>query len=692
LLEGNPGRRNGLKLIQHRTRTKYALLIASLLAYPAISFATRPLKAQARADYDRAVRMRTTLEARPESARTRAEYDKVITAYRAVYRADPAYRKAPMALEAVAELYEEMGRRFSDQRSFQTSIGAYEFLIKQYPRSSFSREGMLAMGEIYRTDLGDAVQAQKTFREFLKLYPKSEKAAEARTALKESRQMSAAADPKRSAYRAASGVEPGDPQPPRPGGTLEVTSIRRWVGPNYTRIVIGVDGEVGFDASRLVSPDRLVFDLMNARPSPELMGKTFPFEDGFLRQIRVALFKPNVTRVVLDVARIEDYSVFPLPNPFRLVIDIHGPPGPLVAKAAPTKRESDAPKVAENSTEKKASAGDSTLVAEANHDSANTTGEIDGPQPALSSEATTQAGKPRASKEKKKRTELADNLNAPIITPPPTEDGSRTLTRALGLKIGRIVIDPGHGGHDTGTIGPTGLMEKDVVLDVGLRLAKLLREDAGSEVVMTRHDDTFIPLEERTAIANEKAADLFISIHANASHDEDARGIETYYLNFNSNPEALEVAARENATSQQSVHELRDLIKKIALTEKVEESREFATEVQHEVHSRLAKAGGKQKDRGVKKAPFVVLIGANMPSVLAEISFLTNPKDERMLRQPEYRQKIAQALYQGVIRYVNNLGGMRVAQNSHTRRRTSESEAPVETTARQLSPSNAPDF
>jgi N-acetylmuramoyl-L-alanine amidase len=379
------------------------------------------------------------------------------------------------------------------------------------------------------------------------------------------------------------------------------------------------------------------------------------------------------------------------------VIDIHGPPGQLTAKAAPAKPvrpEGAAPNIAENANGggKKGHGGDLSLLAGTHHDSANTTGEIEGPQPALISEATGQNGKAKASKEKKKRAALSDVMNAPIITPPPTEDGSRTLTRALGLKIGRIVIDPGHGGHDTGTIGPTGLTEKEVVLDVGIRLAKLLEDDAGSEVVMTRHDDTFIPLEERTAIANEKAADLFISIHANASRDEDARGIETYYLNFNSNPEALEVAARENATSQQSVHELRDLIKKIALTEKVEESREFATQVQREVHSRLVKAGGKQKDRGVKKAPFVVLIGANMPSVLAEISFLTNPKDERMLKQPEYRQKIAQALYQGVIGYVNNLGGVRVAQEDHVRRRTSETEAPVETTARQLSPSNAPNF
>ena len=595
---------------------------------------------QARTDYDRAARMRTTLEARPENARSKAEYEKVIAAFRSVYRTNPTYIKAPMALEAVAELYEEMGRRFSDSPSFHTSIGAYEFLIKRYPRSSYSREGLLAIGEIYRTDLSDPAQAQKTFREFLKLYPSSEKSAEVRAALKDSQQIPAGGDAKRSAFRGASEIEPGDAKTFHPGGTQEVTSIRRWVGPNYTRIVIAVDGEVGFDTSRLVSPDRLVFDLSNARPSPELMGKTFPFEDGFLRQIRVALYKPTVTRVVLDVARIEDYSVFPLPNPFRLVIDIHGPPGQLTAKVTPAKPplpEGAAARVAESTTEKNAHTGDQTLVAGTHNDSADTTGEIDGPQTGLISEATTPVGKPKTSKGKKQRAALSGDSNPPIMTPPPTEDGSRTLTRALGLKIGRIVIDPGHGGHDTGTIGPTGLTEKDVVLDVALRLAKLLEEEAGSEVVMTRHDDTFIPLEERTAIANEKAADLFISIHANASR---------------------------------AVIEL---------------------EGDH-IYSRLVKAGGKQKDRGVKKAPFVVLIGANMPSVLAEISFLTNPKDEHMLRQPEYRQKIAQALYQGVIRYVNNLGGVRVAQEDHARRRTSEPEAPVETTARQLSPSNAPNF
>ena len=258
----------------------------------------------------------------------------------------------------------------------------------------------------------------------------------------------------------------------------------------------------------------------------------------------------------------------------------------------------------------------------------------------------------------------------------PTASGSRTLTRALGLKIGRIVIDPGHGGHDTGTIGPTGLSEKDLVLDVALRLQQILEHKTGYDVILTRSDDTFIPLEERTAIANEKAADLFLSIHANASRDQGARGIETYYLNFTSNPDALEVAARENATSQESVHQLQDLIKKIALTEKIEESQEFALQIQREVCRWVGKSGGQQRDRGVKKAPFAVLIGANMPSILTEISFLSNPRDERLLKRSEYRQRIAEALYSGILDYLKTLGEVKVAQRAASRGQTSAATGP----------------
>jgi len=243
----------------------------------------------------------------------------------------------------------------------------------------------------------------------------------------------------------------------------------------------------------------------------------------------------------------------------------------------------------------------------------------------------------------------------------PTARGDRSLIRTLGLKIGKIVIDPGHGGHDTGTIGPNGLEEKDLVLEVGRRLGKLLETRLGAEVVYTRKNDTFIPLETRTAIANQQRADLFISIHANSSNDSAARGVETYYLNFTSSPDALEVAARENAVSEKSIYELQDLVKKIALKEKIEESREFASDVQQSLHSGLAAKNPGIRNRGVKKAPFIVLIGANMPSILAEISFVSNPGDEHRLETSEYRQRIAESLYRGIAKYVDGLSGVKMA-------------------------------
>jgi N-acetylmuramoyl-L-alanine amidase len=244
---------------------------------------------------------------------------------------------------------------------------------------------------------------------------------------------------------------------------------------------------------------------------------------------------------------------------------------------------------------------------------------------------------------------------APARAAVPTADGETSLVRALGLKIGRIVIDAGHGGHDSGTLGVDGLQEKDVVLDVALRVGKLLHDRLGAEIVYTRSDDTFVPLETRTEIANKAQADLFLSIHANSSPDPTARGVETYYLNFTTDPSALEVAARENAASDHAVHQLSDLVKKIALKDKIAESREFAADVEGTLYAGLQRGNAGLKDRGVKQAPFVVLIGANMPSILAEISFVTNPRDASQLRDPGYRQRVAEALYRGVARYKGGL-------------------------------------
>jgi N-acetylmuramoyl-L-alanine amidase len=296
------------------------------------------------------------------------------------------------------------------------------------------------------------------------------------------------------------------------------------------------------------------------------------------------------------------------------------------------------------------------------------------PKAAAETVAVTVATKaPRAGSPAKPATKVAAKSPAaapkPVTTtavaldPPseakPTRDGQSTLTRALGLKINRIVIDAGHGGHDTGTIGPHGLMEKDLCLDVALRLGKLIEQKLpGAEVIYTRKDDTFIPLEERTQIANDAKADLFISIHANSSHDPSARGIETYYLNFATSAEAMDVATRENANSQESLHDLQDLIQKIARNEKIEESKELAGDIQGTLTERLQVVSRSEKNRGVKKAPFIVLIGANMPSVLTEISFVSNPNDERLLRKTDQRQRIADGLYRGISTYLDNLNSL----------------------------------
>jgi len=259
---------------------------------------------------------------------------------------------------------------------------------------------------------------------------------------------------------------------------------------------------------------------------------------------------------------------------------------------------------------------------------------------------------------------------APPPEPPATNRaGSYSLARQLGLGARRIVIDAGHGGHDPGTTGRGGLEEKDLVLDVGLRLDRMVRQELGAEVILTRSTDVFIPLEERTAIANSRGADLFLSIHANASRNPRARGIETYFLNFAQNPHAEAVAARENAISAATLKDLQNLVKAITLNSKIDESREFAAAVQESMVAGV-RARHAVPDRGVHTAPFYVLIGANMPAVLAEIAFVSNPEDEKRLKSPEYREVLAQSLVRGVRSYLEALNRTQMRQLTDASRRS----------------------
>jgi N-acetylmuramoyl-L-alanine amidase len=247
--------------------------------------------------------------------------------------------------------------------------------------------------------------------------------------------------------------------------------------------------------------------------------------------------------------------------------------------------------------------------------------------------------------------------------------GNFSLARQLGLGARRIVVDPGHGGHDPGTIGKGGLQEKDLVLDVSLRLAALLKSELGAEVIMTRSTDSYVPLEERTAIANTQRADLFLSVHANSSRSPEARGIETYFLNFAVDPHAEAVAARENAVSAATLRDLPDLVKAITLNSKIPESHDFAASIQEAMVSNLRGDPG-AVDRGVHTAPFFVLIQANMPSVLAEINFVSHPEEERLLEKGEYRERIARGLLEGVRGYWEALNRVPARSAAQTARGT----------------------
>ena len=718
--------------------------------------------------FGRAEQLRDALESRPESSRTLNEYGRVLDAYRSVYHDNPADPKAAEAVNMVAGLLAEEGRVFHQDKTLLSAVGQFEFLRTEYPGSSYRAPALLAEATIFLHDLHDPAAAKTAYLKFLSSYPRHPLAAQARAGLKEidhqNRRKRAADSTQDETAENNSDAPPSDVQPARadpaqrtdanprsaappvaaqPGALVAkpamitsatdtagqpvltgamrvaaqahhgplplVTNVRHWSTPVYTRVAIDLQDQVQFEAARVPNPDRIYFDLHGARVAPELIGKTMEVtDDGFLQRIRVAQFSNDVTRLVLDVNQVTEYSAFFLPNPWRLIIDIHGgqrpgsePPSQQVASAtqpSPVPQASAGPAepvATSNQNNRQAThamrdiAAVSTRPDEVRATSRPTTQPIAAnvtpvlpPSPSVSPDVTPRSNSMPSSSERSTAksnanhrtaasSESADDDDEDVTIPSSTSheaastlDGQRSLTRALGLKIGRIVVDAGHGGHDSGTLGPGGLQEKDVVLDVALRLGKLLRQRMGADVIYTRDDDTFIPLEERTAIANKAQADLFISVHANSSSDPTARGVETYYLNFTTSPDALEVAARENAVSDESIHELSGLVKKITLKDKIDESREFASDVDTSLYAGLERGNPGLRDRGVKKAPFVVLIGANMPSILAEISFLTNSEDATQLRDPQYRQRIAESLYRGVAKYVNGLSGLRVAQNS----------------------------
>lgn len=367
---------------------------------------------------------------------------------------------------------------------------------------------------------------------------------------------------------------------------VSVSEIRHWSNPNYTRIVITTGKKTRF-THRLLKKDplinvqwrRLYVDIEEASLGPNLP-KTIPINDGLLKAARAGQYDKNTVRVVLDIESIEDYKIFPLEEPYRIVIDVTGSTTALTKKIVPI-------------------------------------------QP------------PAAG-----------------VVKPPVAATEPSLTEQLGLKVKTIVIDAGHGGKDPGAIGRGGLREKDVTLKLAKMLRDKLKGSFGGTIIMTRDTDVFIPLEERTAIANSKEADVFVSIHINSSPRRAASGVETYILNISRDKEARRLAARENSTSTRSVSDLEFILSDLIKTAKTNDSSRLAGSVNTKLVHKLMENYSGVKSNGVKGAPFYVLVGTKMPSILVEASFISNPDEEKRLQEERYLQSIVDGIYDGLADYL----------------------------------------
>ena len=581
---------------------------------------------------------RRALDAGKPEATVRRDVSRVVAGYESLVGRFPRSAYSDNALWQAAILAADAYARYRVEADRQTAVRLLTRMAREYPASSLIRKSRPAL-ERLEAEAPNAARAEPLKAAALQAPAKPAPAPAVVTPVP-----------------VADSAPARSPQPSA-GAVARIMAIRRTVLPDVTRIAIELDREVEYTYDRIEGPIRVFLDLSAAQPGPGLAATTLFEDDAAVRGIRLGPRPESGTRVVLDLAGAGRHSVFNLYGPYRIVVDIDRRDGrPDVVPALDT--AAGKPPVIKARTAAAGPASAPAVRAAA----------VPRPEPepivervAVPVEEAVKMTPPLAAEDS--AAPLPSRAAAPTAPPaaPPAPSapsanaaGRFSLSRQLGLGISRIVIDPGHGGHDPGAKS-RGLSESELVLDVALRLEKLLAKEPGVEVVMTRRSNVFIPLEERTAIANREGADLFLSIHANASRNSKARGVETYFLNFASNPDAEAVAARENSASGQTMHKLPDIVKAITLNNKLDESRDFATLVQREMVRHLAKSNSQVRDLGVKQAPFVVLIGAGMPSVLAEISFVTHPQEGRLLKNNAYRQRIAEALFQGVQRYQRSL-------------------------------------
>jgi N-acetylmuramoyl-L-alanine amidase len=598
---------------------KYRILAAVLTAACAMPAGPAFAKADnARDRYNRAMAQERGL--RDEGSNpTAVQMRRVVSSYESLVLKHPASGYCDNALWQAANLAALAYERFGSEADRKTAARLFTALTRGYPTRKLAHRA------------AEALQRLASAQPAAAPAPVAPKPAPATPG--PDLTLPSAPDPV-APLRNPKSASAAGPESPA-AGPLLLKAIHRSVLPDGIRLTVDLDAEVAYHQEEITNPRRLFFDLKGVRAAPGLQDVSLKFKDDIVKEVRLGRHPQNVTRLVVDLEGVSSYSVYPLYAPYRLVIDFRR----TAAAAAPPLSRPMPPIVPAPLVLPPPARTTATLAAI--------------PQV----KQTVPEPKPTLPEPPLLPSEPAGPRSLPPVAPSANSNGKFSLSRQLGLSVSRIVIDAGHGGHDPGAHG-NGINESELTLDVALRVEKLLEKQPGVEVVMTRDADVFIPLEERTAIANREGADLFLSIHANASRNAQARGIETYFLNFAMNPEAEAVAARENATSGRAMHSLPDIVRTIALNNKINESRELAETVQRSMAKKLAARNRALRDLGVKQAPFVVLIGAVMPSVLAEISFVTNKQDGALLKTPAYRQQIAQALVDAIVNYQQSLKRM----------------------------------
>ena len=544
-------------------------------------------KEKNRALFEENFKLYRQLESNSEKAKRSETWDLVGSTFYRLYSQDPEWKNAPLCLFAAARVYDKKSLRFKTPEDSEKALQYSREFVKRYPKDSLVDDSWLRVGRILERR-GEKKGAATAYQ---RIVYGMEEADTYEIAKKKLATLTGAKTSKKTKPAAKKA-------PPKkyPKGYAVVKKIRHWSTDDYTRVVIEADREIKYTSNmlradpELKTPPRLYVDLEKTVISDSV--NIEPITKGLLEKISFASNRPGVSRVVLYIKDLEGHKVFSLrkseQNPsFRLVMDIKG------AGAQPEK-----------------------IFAE---------------------------GAPSHDKQ------------GPSLKSKVPEGEIASLKQALGLKVRTIVIDPGHGGHDPGAVGPSGLREKDVNLRIAKRLRERLIEEGKSfgieNVYLTRSTDRFIPLEERTAIAKKRKADIFISIHCNGAKRKKAHGIETYILGFTDDQTSLQLAARENATTTKGLHELGSTLKQYILSAKKEESQQVAGYVQKSIIQNVSVKYKYVKNKGVKKAPFVVLIGADVPSLLIEASFITNPREERRLKSEAYINRIVNGIVLGIKKY-----------------------------------------